>query len=431
VINFIPSVGGVAIEEDNPRRTDLRPSRRHTHRGFHWAIVTGAVCLVVGAGWADPERPANRPLILVHYMPWYVAKPTAPVWGWHWTMNAFDPEKVEGGKRSIASHYTPLIGPYDSSDPAVVDYHLLLMKLAGIDGIIVDWYGLSNLLDYPIIHRNTAALFPATARLGLKIGICYEDQTIPKLVATGEVAKGDRVKHAREVLAWLRKNWFAEPSYLTLDGRPVLLSFGSDGLADREWEEVLPKAAGGPIYLSELRRRPNAAGAFDWPVPNEGLASLDRFAEAAKDWLVKMPVAFPRFHDIYAEAKVGESYGRIPDDEGRTFTKTLTHALTSGAPLVQVVTWNDWGEGTAIEPSVEFGYRDLEAIQRLRRALVDPAFAPAQDDLRFAYRLYLLRRQEATRPGLDKKLDEVARLLTIGRFASAREKLIGLEAKSH
>src|SRR5262249_43986644 len=158
------------------------------------------------------------------------------------------------GKRAIASHYSPLIGPYDSGDPAVVEYHLLLMKLAGIDGVIVDWYGLSDLLNYPVIHRNTAALFPAAERLGLKVGLCYEDQTIPRLVDAGKLAKQDRVKHARGELAWLRRNWFAEPSYLKLDGRPVLLSFGSDGVTDAEWEEVLPRGADVPFYLSEHRR---------------------------------------------------------------------------------------------------------------------------------------------------------------------------------
>jgi hypothetical protein len=131
---------------------------------------------------AGPAEHTDRPLVLVHYMPWFAAKPIAREWGWHWTMNAFDPEKLHDGKRSIASHYYPLIGPYDSGDPAVIEYHLLLIKLAGFDGLIVDWCGLSKRFDYPLLHRNTAALFLLAAKFGLKIAICYEDQTIPKLV---------------------------------------------------------------------------------------------------------------------------------------------------------------------------------------------------------------------------------------------------------
>ncbi len=40
-----------------------------------------------------------QPLILAHYMPWYTAKPQSERWGWHWTMNHFDPEKVTDGRR--------------------------------------------------------------------------------------------------------------------------------------------------------------------------------------------------------------------------------------------------------------------------------------------------------------------------------------------
>ncbi len=51
------------------------------------------------------EEAASRPLILVHYMPWFEARPVSPHWGWHWTMNAFDPETIENGKPQIAAHF--------------------------------------------------------------------------------------------------------------------------------------------------------------------------------------------------------------------------------------------------------------------------------------------------------------------------------------
>lgn len=388
--------------------------------------LTLAVFVGDSAAAADPPK---RPLVLAHYMPWFVAKPHSEVWGWHWTMNAFDPEKVEGGKCRIASHYYPLIGPYDSGDPAAIEYHFLLMKLAGIDGVVVDWYGRADLYDYAILHRNTAALLPAAAKVGLRVGICYEDQTIPKLVQAGKLAPADRMKHARGELAWLKANWFTDPAYLTLDGRPVLLSFGFDGLTDGEWADVLPRGNDAPVYFSEHRRRSTASGAFDWPVPKDGLAAQDRFFRAAGEWPASIPVAFPRFRDIYAEAKVRESYGIIPDDAGRTFTATLARALKSGAPLVQIATWNDWGEGTNIEPSAEFGYRDLEAVQRLRRELADPTFAPKADDLRLAHRVYILRQWAAVRPTVGVKLDEAARLIANGQLADARKMLTDLEAE--
>jgi hypothetical protein len=103
---------------------------------------------------------------------------------------------------------------------------------------------------------------------------------------------------------------------------------------------------------------------------------VERFHTDAKTRPVSIPVAFPRFHDIYSEARVHESWGRIDDDKGRTFTTTLEQGLRSGDAVVQIATWNDWGEGTAIEPSKEFGYRDLETVQQLRRQFVDARVRP-------------------------------------------------------
>ena len=73
----------------------------------------------------------------------------------------------------------------------------------------------------------------------------------------------NRVAHAAKEIEWLRTNWFARPSYLKLNGKPVLLSFGQDGLSDAEWEQVFKCNPEIPFYLSEHRRRPVAAGGFD------------------------------------------------------------------------------------------------------------------------------------------------------------------------
>src|SRR5882724_7312978 len=59
--------------------------------------------------------------VLVYYMPWFVAKPYSDSWGWHWTMNHFNPDTINAfGERQIASWYYPLIGPYDSADTGVL-----------------------------------------------------------------------------------------------------------------------------------------------------------------------------------------------------------------------------------------------------------------------------------------------------------------------
>lgn len=372
-------------------------------------------------GSATAEQPRK---ILIHYMPWFEAKPLRPHWGWHWTMGKMKPDQEKNGIREIASHYHPLIGPYDSSDPDVLEYHTLLMRLAGIDGVIVDWYGLSQHLDYESNHKNTLALVEKITRAQLQFAICYEDQTIPKLVSAGVISKTDRVSHARKELAWLSRNWFQSPSYLKWDKRPILLSFGTDGLDDKEWHATLVGQPDRPAYLSEHDRRTAAMGAFDWPIPQIGFPAQEAFATKAGNWPLSFSVAYPRFHDFYENAGIHKSFGTIRDNDGKVFEKTLDQGLRGSSRIMQICTWNDWGEGTQIEPSIEWGYRDLIAIQKARKQQIEPGFTPDPTDLELPLRLYKCRQK---RTNSTTELDAIALLLAQRKTREARIKLEMIE----
>jgi len=132
------------------------------------------------------------------------------------------------GKRSIASKYYPLIGPYDSADAATLEYHVLLMKLGGVDGVIVDWYGTNACsgLDYDVINQKTAALFNYTRKAGLKFSICYEDLTVQQLINRGCLTATNATANAQQLMLYLQANYFTDPSYLRRSNSPVLLNFG-------------------------------------------------------------------------------------------------------------------------------------------------------------------------------------------------------------
>jgi hypothetical protein len=392
--------------------------------GAAWvgAAWVGGIVLLASMRCVATEPPASEPIILAHYMPWYQAKPSSDSWGWHWTMNAYDPDRIDDGQRQIASHLYPLIGPYDSGDLDVLEFHLLTMKIAGIDGVIVDWYGLQDFRDYPLLHRNTQRLIDVAGRLEMKFAICYEDQTIAALVEAERITPSQRVSHAASEIEWLAKHWFALEHYVHLDELPVLLSFGQSGLTDEEWSECLERSGAPVAYFSEHHRRSAAVGAFDWPVPNEGMQAVARFQKESRQWSHAIPVAFPRFIDVYAEAKVHASWGRIEDDDGRTFQNSMKQALTAASPLVQIASWNDWGEGTSIEPSRQFDYRDLEVLQQLRRQHVELQFAAAAPDLRLPLELLRLRRS-AGDPQHEQQCERIAQLLATGRYAKAGEEL--------
>ena len=402
------------------------------------ALSVWLVLLQCSASAANAAKP-----VLVHYMPWYVAKPYSGSWGWHWTMNHFNPDAVNAsGEREIASWYYPLIGPYDSADPVVLEYHVLLMKLGGIDGVIVDWYGMDNFLDYGLINQRTAALFQFTRRAGLKFSLCYEDRTIQEEVNRGFIAATGAVAHARQTMLYVQTNFFTDPSYLRWSNQPVFLNFGPQYFTTSgQWPSIFSvlNPTNQPAFFTLDNRVTGATGAFNWPPmwlirSNEVLSTqalegyLNSFDQNGATWPAFISSAFPRFHDIYAQAGVGSSYGTLNDNSGRTFRTTLARAMSNRSAMVQIVTWNDFGEGTVVEPTRQFGYRDLGIIQNLRRQYLEPGFARDTNDLKLASRLYQLRRNHASSPIISSELDRIFTNIVSGNLAAANLQLTGVES---
>jgi hypothetical protein len=54
---------------------------------------------------------------------------------------------------------------------------------------------------------------------------------------------------------------------------------------------------------------------------------------------------------------------------------------------VQLITWNDFGEGTMVEPKLEFGFTLLEKIQSYTGIYY------SQQDFQLPYQLYILRQK--------------------------------------
>lgn len=305
-----------------------------------------------------------RPVVLAHYMPWYANKKVSGAWGWHWTMAKHNPDE---GK--FASKFTPLRGLYDSSDRQVVRAQLAEMKEAGIEGVLVDWYGIDDVYDYAMIHRNTQIVVEETKRAGLSFGVVYEDQTIPNIVKLGKGEVGKEALVAKRTLRWLTRNWFNEPHYIRVEGRPLFLVFGPQCLkTELEWNAAFDGTEPRPYFLTLHHRKFGADGAYDWPLPQEGHdASWKKREEFFRRTLqdpVFMAVAYPRFDDAYALAGL-PGYPQIRDDGGATWRRTLADSLNSRAKFVQIATWNDWGEGTQIEPSQQHGNRDLTILKEM------------------------------------------------------------------
>ena len=122
------------------------------------------------------------------------------------------------------------------------------------------------------------------------------------------------------------------------------------------------------------------------------------------------------FREFYEEGgwdNTGQS--DILPREGNLLRETLQKSITSSVDFIQLITWNDWGEGTAIEPSIEYQFEPLSIIQEF----VGTSFK--KEDLDLSISLYLKRKEYKNNSLVNKKLDQVFYYLVSLQTSEAKE----------
>ncbi|NDV94684.1 hypothetical protein D0T84_07095 [Dysgonomonas sp. 521] len=302
----------------------------------------------------------NPMKLYVHYMPWFETPATNNgAWGQHWTMANKNPDSGE-----IASYYNPLIGPYASSDEAVIEYHLLLMKYSGIDGILIDWYGTRDLWDYPANKKNTEAIVKVLEKVGLNFAIVYEDQTVKE-----ELEGEAQITQAKADMKYLEDNFFGKSNYIKIGNKPLLMVFGPQEIkTPTDWTNVFSAMKTKPSFvtlyghsnLANNADNKNASGEFIWV----DATSMETKYAIKDNFEVFFGGAYPGYKDFYKEGGWGESaLAAIDHKDGALLKELLQMAKSKNVSNLQLITWNDFGEGTMIEPTKEFGYKFLNEIQ--------------------------------------------------------------------
>jgi glycoprotein endo-alpha-1,2-mannosidase len=365
----------------------------------------------------------NPTKLYMHYMPWFHSKDFSGYWGSHWRMNNKNPEVIlPNGNREIAAHYYPLIGPYDSADPDVIDYHLLLMKYAGIDGILIDWYGSFDVLDYGSNLENSNAIIQGINRVGLDFAIVYEEFTADEVERR---TNNTAIEAAQADMSYMVDNYFNSDLYIEIDNEPLLLTFGPRFFTSKyQWNDILG-VLGDPIKFMPLWHHihrvgvENADGEFSWIDFNNNLSELEEFYQSNQnDFFIGS--AYPGFHDFYEQGGWGNSYGFIDHQDGVTLSATLNKANEYQIPYLQLVTWNDFGEGTVFEPTQEFEFQYLEMVQDF--AGVDYNY----EVLEVIFTYYLKRKEYAGNNEVQEILDNVFEELNQLEVAKAESLLAGI-----
>jgi hypothetical protein len=266
------------------------------------------------------------PIRAAFYYPWF---PEA------WKQQGFDP----------FTKYHPALGFYDSSSSAVIQSHVASMRAAGLTAGISSWWGQNTPTD--------ARVSTLLANAGSFRWALYYEQ---------EGTADPSVAQVHADLAYIAKNYGTQPAFLRVDGRPVVFVYGGGddgcGMADR-WKAA---NVGIEAYI-DLKIFPGYRTCASQP------DSWHQYAPAvARDDQAGYAFTISPGFDKRSEAEP-----RLVRDLAR-WTTDVAAMKSSGEPWQLVTTFSEWGEGTQVEASTEFGNDYLDA---LRTGLAGSASTPS------------------------------------------------------
>ena len=373
---------------------------------------------------AHPRQPL---LVGAHYYSWFPENWAAGYSGQHYT----PPVK-------------PQLGEYASSDPAVFAQHVAWAKAAGINFFIFDFWPRRTAIRQRIDGYLRQGIAP-----GFQFCLLYEIHDLKEPgehPISGEPANvvflSDK-RAARMKKTWraLADSYMSHPQYLRIDGRPVLFVYATRHLvgdvpaAIQEARRYVKEKTGADLYLVADEVYWNTLG-YD---PQKGVymreaLSADTARIAAFDALTSYnpyDVTRPQhrgsagFAQFLADSKtLYQTYFKRARDAGKTFIPgalaayndrgvrleedhfvipryesgdisrpallrqldELTPLLDPYHPMVTITSWNEWNEGSQIEPAAPspassgddsgqetysqhelsrgYGVEDLNALQR-------------------------------------------------------------------
>ncbi len=253
---------------------------------------------------------------------------------------------------------------YSSDDPAQVHRQVTDMMSRGIQGAILDWFGLNE----ATVNGTALALrAEAEANPGFEFAIMEDAGAL----FDAAIANGcDVTTQLLSDLDYINTQFVPSSAYARVNGRPIILFFGVDGYYI-DWSQVRAQVTNNPLFLFrgvDGLTRPISDGAFQWedinadpfhpssPNPfDPALAAQDAFYQTNPAGRLAIGSVYRGFNDSLApwgidrfvHPRCGQTWIDSFGEIGKFYSST--NQLAS----LQIVTWNDYDEGTAVEMGID------------------------------------------------------------------------------
>lgn len=372
-------------------------------------------------------RRSTNTHIGAYYFPNYHADPRNESWhgqGWtEWELVKRAEPRWEGHQQPR----TPLFGYEDEADPGVMARKMALASEHGVDVFLFDWYWYDGrpYLERPLED----AFIPQSLDTGMQFALMWANHdwtnihpwkrgTPHTIQESGSLNR----EEFRTATDYIIENYLRHPAYFRIDGRPMLQIYDLPTLIEGlggvdESRDALDDLRGrvaasgiGELHLNAIAKGftvlPQESASLNGPalVDELGFDSVTSYVwvhhhelptletsyrataeEAAEGWdLLAARYSVPYFPNVTVgwdssprtvqsdrfEPLAGYPHtnilvGNNPDEFGQALTAAHAYVERADAPLVTINAWNEWTEGTYLEPDTAHGYGYLQEIRRV------------------------------------------------------------------
>lgn len=302
----------------------------------------------------------------------------------HWDSNvaARYPQGRHVPPGDISANFYPALGPYSSKDPAVIEEHMRQFRQAGIGVMCVSWYP-ANLSDDEGPPQGPDAL------VSLLLDIAHNHGIVVTLHI--EPYKGRSPSTVRKDLEYIHERYSLHPALHkvrtashTDQPRPIVYVYDSYLSPAHKWAELLSPTGSSTIrgtpfdvvaiglLVEESHKSFITVGGFDgfytyfasnmFTYGSNSAHWRDLFTFAAANGLLFIPSVGPGYEDT--RVRPWNAVNSKDREGGTYYDRMFDAALHSAqATLISITSFNEWHEGTQIEPAspkstVGFTYLD-------------------------------------------------------------------------
>jgi hypothetical protein len=288
-------------------------------------LLAAAVTLLLPAlSWAaferlDPGDGRSREVAIFYYG-WFGTPDRNGEWQ-HWNQQGKQPPD------DLAASFYPARGPYSSADRDVLAAQMAEIDAAGVDTVVVSWWGHSA----STLRGVVAAAKPHGLSVAAHLEP-YGGRTIDTVAAD---------------LAHLRSLGISD-----------LYVYDSTAIPDADWARLNANVAGMRLFANTRLAGKAKAGGFAGLYTYDVLLYDGRLfprmcAQAHSLGLLCAPSVGPGY-----DARHATPDERVRDRRHGARYDAMWHgAVSSGADIVTITSYNEWHEGTQIEPARAAGDR--------------------------------------------------------------------------